>query len=59
MTEHILDAEDRLVYLDQQFVPMNKAHISIVDYGFNYGMGVYDVARVEQGEQCECGVHSE
>ncbi len=46
----VLDAVDRLVYLDQQFVPMNAAHISIFDYGFNYGMGVYDVARVEQGK---------
>lgn len=49
MAQHTLDAEDRLIYLEQQFVPMNTARISIFDYGYNYGMGVYDVARVEQG----------
>jgi hypothetical protein len=52
MAQHALDADDRVIYLDQQFVPMNTARISIFDYGYNYGMGVYDVARVEQGELC-------
>jgi len=50
MAQQGIDADNRLAYLDQQFVPLNTAHISIFDYGFNYGFGVYDVARVEQGE---------
>jgi D-alanine transaminase len=57
MAQHALDADDRVIYLDQQFVPMNTARISIFDYGYNYGMGVYDVARVEQGRIYQLAEH--
>jgi branched-subunit amino acid aminotransferase/4-amino-4-deoxychorismate lyase len=41
--------DTKTVWLNGTFLPQSNAIISITDYGFNYGAGVYEVVRVEQG----------
>jgi branched-chain amino acid aminotransferase len=37
--------EEKIVYLNGSFVPESQARVSVLDYGFNAGDGVYDVTR--------------
>lgn len=37
--------EEKIVYLNGSFVPESNAKVSVLDYGFNAGDGVYDVTR--------------
>jgi branched-chain amino acid aminotransferase len=37
--------EEKIVYLNGSFVPESDAKVSVLDYGFNAGDGVYDVTR--------------
>ncbi len=37
--------DEKLVYLNGSFVPESEAKVSVLDYGFNAGDGVYDVTR--------------
>ena len=37
--------EEKIVYLNGSFVPESEAKVSVLDYGFNAGDGVYDVTR--------------
>lgn len=37
------------VYLNNQFVPQDKAQISVLDHGFLYGDGVYETLRAYEG----------
>jgi len=41
----MIDA-DRVVYLNREFVPLGNAKISVLDRGFIYGDGVYEVVPV-------------
>jgi branched-chain amino acid aminotransferase len=36
---------EKIVYLNGSFVPESEAKVSVLDYGFNAGDGVYDVTR--------------
>eukprot|EP01121_Diplochlamys_sp_Union-15-3_P006251 TRINITY_DN1674_c0_g1_i1.p1 TRINITY_DN1674_c0_g1~~TRINITY_DN1674_c0_g1_i1.p1 ORF type:complete len:325 (-),score=49.66 TRINITY_DN1674_c0_g1_i1:27-938(-) len=38
------------VFINGKFVAQSQAKVSVYEYGFNFGAGVYDVARVEQGK---------
>jgi len=40
---------EQLIYLDGQFVPKEKAVISIYDHGFLYGDGIFEGIRVYEG----------
>jgi branched-chain amino acid aminotransferase len=37
--------QEKIVYLNGSFVPESEAKVSVLDYGFNAGDGVYDVTR--------------
>lgn len=37
--------EEKIVYLNGSFMPESAAKVSVLDYGFNAGDGVYDVTR--------------
>jgi D-alanine transaminase len=37
-----MSAADPIVYLNGQFVPVSRAHVSVLDRGFIYGDGVYE-----------------
>jgi branched-chain amino acid aminotransferase len=37
--------DEKIVYLNGSFVPESEARVSVLDYGFNAGDGVYDVTR--------------
>jgi branched-chain amino acid aminotransferase len=37
--------KEKIVYLNGSFVPESDAKVSVLDYGFNAGDGVYDVTR--------------
>jgi len=37
---------DQIVYLNGEFVPLGDAHISVLDRGFIYGDGVYEVVPI-------------
>jgi branched-subunit amino acid aminotransferase/4-amino-4-deoxychorismate lyase len=47
----------RTVWLNGNFMDQSKATVSITDYGFNYGAGVYEVTRVEQGKVYQLDEH--
>src|SRR5690625_6452408 len=40
---------DQLIYLNDEFVPKEKAVISVYDHGFLYGDGVFEGIRVYEG----------
>ena len=48
---------ERIVYLDGEFLPESKAHISLFDLGFRVGDGVYDVARTFAGKPFKLREH--
>lgn len=39
---------EQIVYLNGQFVPLSKANVSVLDRGFIFGDGIYDVIPVYQ-----------
>src|SRR5258705_318642 len=45
------------VYLNGQFLPADQAKISVLDRGFIFGDGVYEVWRVVEGKLFEHGRH--
>jgi branched-subunit amino acid aminotransferase/4-amino-4-deoxychorismate lyase len=47
-------SSSKTVWLNGSFLDKSRATISITDYGFNYGAGVYEVTRVEQGKKTDC-----
>lgn len=48
---------NRIVYLNDQFLPLKKARISVLDRGFLFGDGVYEVILVRNGEPSHLGEH--
>ncbi len=45
----MLTMSDQLIYLNDEFVPKEKAVISVYDHGFLYGDGVFEGIRVYEG----------
>ena len=41
---------EQVVYLNGQFVPLSQANVSVLDRGFIFGDGIYDVIPVYQRE---------
>src|SRR5581483_7577611 len=41
-----VDIADEIVYLNGSFLPLREAHISVLDRGFIFGDGVYEVIPV-------------
>lgn len=41
---------DELVYLNGQLLPRGQAHISVMDYGFLYGYGLFETMRAYEGK---------
>lgn len=44
------DFSQRIVYLNGNFIPINQAHISVLDRGFLFGDGVYEVIPMFNGK---------
>ncbi len=42
-TGHEMDIDDPLVYLNGEFTPLSQARVPVLDRGFIFGDGVYDV----------------
>jgi D-alanine transaminase len=47
------------VYLNGEFIPKERAMISVDDRGFIFGDGIYEVVRVVEGRIFEWGPHAE
>lgn len=47
----------RIAYLDGAFIPMAEARVSILDRGFTFGDGIYEVAGVLDGALVDCDGH--
>ena len=45
----MLDFSNGAAYVDEQFVPISEAKISIIDWGFLHSDATYDVAHVWKG----------
>jgi len=41
-----MNENDQIVYLNGKFVPISQAHVSVLDRGFIYGDGVYELVPV-------------
>src|SRR5690625_1904699 len=50
---------DQLIYLNDEFVPKEKAVISVYDHGFLYGDGVFEGIRVYEGNVYKLKEHIE
>ena len=50
---------ERVIYLNGSFVPESEAKVSVLDYGFNAGDGVYDVTRTFAHEPFKLREHIE
>ena len=48
---------ERTVYLNGEFLPESRAHVSLFDVGFRIGDGVYDVARTFGGRPFKLREH--
>ena len=48
---------EQVVYLNGQFVPLSQAYVSVLDRGFIFGDGVYDVIPVYQRKMFRPGQH--
>ena len=46
---------ERTVYLNGEFLPESRAHVSLFDVGFRIGDGVYDVAWSHNGTHINTG----
>lgn len=46
-----------IVYLNGQFIPQEKATVSIMDRGFLFGDGIYEVVPVFKGKFFQCDAH--
>jgi branched-chain amino acid aminotransferase len=44
-----MKTEDRLIYLNGQLVPKDKAVVSVFDHGFLYGDGIFEGIRIYDG----------
>ena len=42
--------ENKTVYLNGQYLPLNEAKVSVLDRGFLFGDGVYEVIPVFKGK---------
>ncbi|MHC1748412.1 MAG: branched-chain-amino-acid transaminase [Cellulosilyticaceae bacterium] len=49
--------EDKIIYLDGQYVPENEAKISVFDHGVLYGDGVFEGIRAYNGRIFKCDQH--
>lgn len=45
-----MDTESRIVYLNGEFLPLDQAKVSVLDRGFLFGDGVYEVIPVYAGK---------
>ena len=50
MVQGMTALDDSIVYLNGEFVPLNEAKISVMDRGFLFGDGVYEVIPVYGGQ---------
>lgn len=41
---------DQIVYLNEQFLPLNQAKVSVLDRGFIFGDAIYEVIPVFSGK---------
>ena len=46
-----------VIYLNGQFIPQEKAMVSIMDRGFLFGDGIYEVVPVFKGKFFQCDAH--
>lgn len=51
--------DEKIVYLSGAFVPESRAKVSVLDYGFNAGDGVYDVTRTFRHQPFKLREHTE
>jgi branched-chain amino acid aminotransferase len=51
--------EEKIVYLNGSFVAESQAKVSVLDYGFNAGDGVYDVTRTFRHKPFKLREHTE
>lgn len=51
--------EDQIVYLNGQFLPLSQAKVSVMDRGFLFGDGVYEVIPVYGGKPFRLAEHLE
>lgn len=49
--------EDPIVYLNGQFIPLSKAKVSVMDRGFLFGDGVYEVLFYHRGQPIAADDH--
>lgn len=54
-----LEQQREFVYLNDQFLPKFQASVSVTDFGFNFGAGIYEVAQVLQGKIFQLKEHLE
>ena len=52
-----LDSDKPYIYVNGQFLPKNKAMVSVYDHGLLYGDGVFEGIRVYRGKIFKCGQH--
>lgn len=52
-----MDENKGFVFVNDAFVPSNQAQVSVFDYGFLYGAGVYDVIKVYEGKVHQLSEH--
>jgi branched-chain amino acid aminotransferase len=51
--------EEKIVYLNGSFIAESQAKVSVLDYGFNAGDGVYDVTRTFRHKPFKLKEHTE
>ena len=44
-----MNENEQIVYLNGRFLPIGEAHVSVLDRGFIYGDGVYELIPVYGG----------
>ena len=51
----MIDA-DPIVYLNGEFLPLGEAKVSVLDRGFIYGDGVYELVPVYHARRSACRI---
>ena len=50
-------AEEQTVYLNGEYLPLSEARIPVLDRGFIFGDGIYDVVPVYEGHPFRLAQH--
>ena len=54
-----MNASEQIVYLNGEFLPIGEARVSVLDRGFLFGDGVYEVIPVYGGKPLRLAEHLE